>query len=284
MNAVSGVAALARAKAGATVALAGVTKRFVLRRGEIVTALASFDLTILPGSFVAIVGPSGCGKSTLLRLIAGLDRPDDGSVRIDGARPEIATAKHRIGVAFQDHALLPWLTVHQNVALPFKLAGMPADRDRVDTLVAMVGLADFAEARPSQLSGGMRQRVSIARSLALKPDLMLLDEPFGALDLVTRRVLNLEMQRVWESLGTTTLLITHSVDEAVQLADRVVVMASRPGRVHATFDADLARPRTRATTQRPEFTALVRHVANALDDAMADDGAQQVQSLPGREP
>jgi len=284
MNAPSDVAALARAKAGATVELAGITKRFALRRGEVVTALESFGLSILPGSFVAIVGPSGCGKSTLLRLIAGLDRADHGSVRIDGEPPEVAATGHRIGVAFQDHALLPWLTVHQNVSLPFKLAGMPADRSRVETLVAMVGLAEFAEARPPQLSGGMRQRVSIARSLALKPDLLLLDEPFGALDLVTRRALNLEMQRVWESLGTTTLLITHSVDEAVQLADRVVVMASRPGRVHATFDSHLARPRTRATTQGPEFTALVRRVADALDDAMSGDGAQHVRAMASREP
>ena len=263
------VATTSAARSGAAVAVASVSKRFPLAGGGEVVALSQFDLALAPGAFVAVVGPSGCGKSTLLRLIAGLDAADAGSIRIDGEPPEAAAAKHRIGVAFQDHALLPWLSVRQNVALPFRLAGLEVDHARVDQLVSMVGLADFAAARPSQLSGGMRQRVSIARSIALSPSLLLLDEPFGALDLVTRRALNLEMQRVWESLGTTTLLITHSVDEAVQLADRVIVMASRPGRVHATFEVALERPRTRATTRSEAFTTLVQRVAAALDEAMA---------------
>jgi NitT/TauT family transport system ATP-binding protein len=269
MNAMADVvAATSPARAGASVEVAAVTRRFPLAGGGEVTALSAFDLALAPGAFVAVVGPSGCGKSTLLRLIAGLDAPDAGSIRIDGEAPQSAAARHRIGVAFQDHALLPWLSARQNVALPFRLAGMPVDESRVEALVAMVGLADFAASRPAHLSGGMRQRVSIARSIALQPSLLLLDEPFGALDLVTRRALNLEMQRVWESFGATTLLITHSVDEAVQLADRVIVMASRPGRVHATFDVALERPRTRATTQGDAFSSLVRRVSAALDDAM----------------
>ena len=270
MNAMTDVAATtSAARAGASVEAAGITKRFPLAGGGEVVALSGIDLALAPGSFVAIVGPSGCGKSTLLRLVAGLDAPDQGTIRIDGEPPAAAAAHHRIGVAFQDHALLPWLSVRQNVALPFRLAGLAVDEARVASLVTMVGLAEFAAARPSQLSGGMRQRVSIARSLALSPSLLLLDEPFGALDLVTRRALNLEMQRVWESLRTTTLLITHSVDEAVQLADRVIVMASKPGRLHASFDVALERPRTRATTQGDAFAALTRRVAGALDDAMA---------------
>ena len=270
MNAMTDVVATTSgAREGAAVDAAAVAKRFAMAGGGEVVALSGVDLALAPGSFVAVVGPSGCGKSTLLRLVAGLDTPDAGAIRIDGEPPSAAAARHRIGVAFQDHALLPWLSVQQNVALPFRLAGVPVDEARVASLVAMVGLAEFAAARPSQLSGGMRQRVSIARSLALSPRLLLLDEPFGALDLVTRRALNLEMQRVWESLRTTTLLITHSVDEAVQLADRVIVMASRPGRFFASFDVALERPRTRATTQGDAFAALVRRVAGALDDAMA---------------
>jgi len=271
LNAPAEAATLANAtgRRGATVAVAAVRKQFAAARDRAVVALDGVSLELRAGDFVAVVGPSGCGKSTLLRLIAGLDAPDAGSITIDGAPPIDATTDHRIGVAFQDHALLPWLSVRQNVGVPFRLAGLPMDRDRVDALVCLVGLVDFADARPAQLSGGMRQRVSIARSLALKPSLLLLDEPFGALDLVTRRALNLEMQRVWDSLGATTLLITHSVDEAVQLADRVVVMTARPGRVHAEFPIDLARPRTREITHGRAFIDCVMRISDALDDAMS---------------
>ncbi len=258
----------APARTGAALRVENLAKAFVLPGGDRVEALAGLDLAIEPGAFVALIGPSGCGKSTLLRLVAGLEAPDSGSLLIDGAAPAETARRHRIGVAFQDHALLPWLSVRQNIALPFRLAGTDVDWKHVDELVALVGLATFAGARPAQLSGGMRQRVSIARALALEPTLLLLDEPFGALDLVTRRMLNLEMQRVWQSLGTTTLLITHSVDEAVQLAERVLVMTPRPGRIHADFAVDFERPRTRETTRRSDFARCVSDVAAALDDAM----------------
>src|SRR5687767_2328668 len=269
--------ASATMRTGAALRIENLAKAFVLPGGERVEALSGLDLAIEPGAFVALIGPSGCGKSTLLRLIAGLEVADRGSLLIDGAAPADTTRRHRIGVAFQDHALLPWLSVRQNVALPYRLAGIDPNWTRVDELVALVGLTAFAAARPAQLSGGMRQRVSIARALALEPNLLLLDEPFGALDLVTRRMLNLEMQRVWQSLGTTTLLITHSVDEAVQLADRVLVMTPRPGRIHADFAIDLQRPRTRETTHSSDFARSVNDVATALDDAM-------LGNTPSREP
>jgi NitT/TauT family transport system ATP-binding protein len=270
VNAVTETVALEREsrRGGVSVAIDSIYKQFTVGRDRTVAALAGISLDIEAGHFVAVVGPSGCGKSTLLRLIAGLEQPDAGFVTIDGGPPMHLAAEHMIGVAFQDHALLPWLSVRQNIALPYHLAGVPLDVAHVDALLALVGLADFGGVRPAQLSGGMRQRVSIARSLALKPRLLLLDEPFGALDLVTRRGLNLEMQRVWDTLGTTTLLITHSVDEAVQLAERVIVMTARPGRVHAQFTIGLERPRTRETTQSDAFSEYVRRISAALDDVM----------------
>jgi NitT/TauT family transport system ATP-binding protein len=224
------------------------------------------------GELVAVVGPSGCGKSTLLRIIAGLETPDTGAVRIGGETPVTLTRQHRLGVAFQDHALLPWLSVGENIALPYRLSGMPVDKGRIASLAAMVGLSDFLGSVPRQLSGGMRQRVSIARAIVLDPVLLLLDEPFGALDLVTRRALNREMQNLWATLGTTTLLITHSVEEAVQLADRVIIMAARPGRIHAEFPIDLPRPRDRGVTDSMAFLQLVQAVSASLDDASAASG------------
>ena len=253
----------------AFVRIAGVSKSFVLQRKASLLALDAIDLDIGRGELVAVVGPSGCGKSTLLRIIAGLETPEQGSVSIGGKTPAALTAQHRLGVAFQDHALLPWLTVGENIALPYRLAGLPADPQRIAKLAALVGLTDFVDSVPRQLSGGMRQRVSIARAIVLDPVLLLLDEPFGALDLVTRRALNQEMQSLWTSLGTTTLLITHSVDEAVQLADRVVIMSTRPGRIHAEFRIALPRPRDRAVTNTLAFLELVQSVALSLDDASA---------------
>jgi len=258
----------------------GVGKSFPLGRKGRLQALAGISLEMSAGELVAVIGPSGCGKSTLLRIIAGLEAPDEGRVQIGGRSAGEMTAAHRLGVAFQDHALLPWLTVAQNIALPYRLAGMPVDADRVARLAAMVGLADFVHSRPRELSGGMRQRVSIARAIVLEPELLLLDEPFGALDLVTRRLLNQEMQNVWATLGTTTLLITHSVEEAVLLADRVIVMAARPGRVHGQCDIPLPRPRDRAVSGTMEFLRLVQTVTVLLDEASA---ASAATSGPGHE-
>jgi NitT/TauT family transport system ATP-binding protein len=170
----------APAGAAPAISLRGVVKRFPLRRRqEPVTALEGFDLDIAPGEFVALIGPSGCGKSTTLRLIADLDEPTAGTVTVEGRSPRELTRSHRLGVAFQDHALLPWLTVQANLALPFQLARRPVDRDRIAELIELVGLGGFEKARPKQLSGGMRQRVAIARALALGPDILLLDVPFA---------------------------------------------------------------------------------------------------------
>ncbi len=238
------------------VAVSALRIDFPLERGRTVTALGPIDLDVAAGSFVAIVGPSGCGKSTLLRAIAGLTKATAGSVRVADAAPAELIAEHRLGIAFQEHALLPWLSVRENIALPFHLARRPVDAARVDELVALVGLNDFADARPRQLSGGMRQRVAIARALVLRPRILLLDEPFGALDAVTRRQLNIELQRIWWTQRITTILVTHSIDEAVFLADRVIVMSPRPGRINDIIDVNLPRPRNLAIMNTAPFGVL----------------------------
>ena len=248
------------------VVIRGVTKTYGSGRGR-VEALAGVDLRVEPGEYVALVGPSGCGKSTLLRLLAGIEEPSAGELLIDGLSPREVARAHETGIAFQDHALMAWLSVRKNVALPFKLAGLHPDWERVDSLVKLVGLSEFSSSRPGQLSGGMRQRVSIARAVALSPELLLLDEPFGALDLVTRRILNLEMQRIWIELKTTAILVTHSVEEAVLLGDRVYVMQSRPGRIAAKFGVEAERPRDHRYSLSREFKALCETVSLALDDA-----------------
>lgn len=253
--------------AGASVCITGLTKRFSLDRKKSITALDGVDLTIAPGEFVSLLGPSGCGKSTILRILAGLDEPTGGEVSIGGGSPRRIIDSHRLGVAFQDHALLPWASVTDNIALPFRLARRPVNHARVTELIDLVGLTGFEKARPKQLSGGMRQRVAIARSLALSPDALLLDEPFGALDAITRRRLNFELARIWGETGVTTLLVTHSVDEAVLLADRVIVMTARPGQVLQELRIDLPRPRTKQIVGTPEFARHELELVTALDQA-----------------
>ena len=230
------------------------------------TALEGVDLDVAAGSLLAVIGPSGCGKSTLLRVIAGLTQPTAGSIRVGESSPQALVAEHRLGIAFQDHALLPWLSVRDNVALPFRVAGRPVDAARVDELLALVGIAEFADARPRALSGGMRQRAAIARALVLNPQILLLDEPFGALDAVTRRQLNIELQRIWSAQRITTVLVTHSIDEAVFLGDRVVVMSPRPGRIRRDAPIPLERPRDRAVLSAAAFHALTDDLARALDE------------------
>ena len=251
------------------VSVRGAEKVFSLSRGKQLQALAEVDIEIQEGEFVAIIGPSGCGKSTVLRLAAGLDSPTKGAVEIFGAEPRELAKQHRLGVAFQEHALLPWASVRSNIALPYKVAGRKVDDARVDGLIELVGLKGFEKARSKQLSGGMRQRVSIARALALSPDLLLLDEPFGALDAVTRRRMNAELARIWGEEKITTILVTHDVDEALILADRVIVMTGRPGRVRTVKNVDFPRPRDAATTRSPEFHELVDELTSLLD---ANDG------------
>jgi NitT/TauT family transport system ATP-binding protein len=250
---------------GAAIALEGVAKRFPLAHGESVAALEGFDLVVDHGEFVALLGPSGCGKSTALRLIAGLEAPSEGSVRVHGDQPAALVQRHRLGVAFQDHALLPWLSVADNVALPFRVAGRPVDRRRVAELIELVGLSAYTTLRSKQLSGGMRQRASIARALALYPEVLLLDEPFGSLDAVTRRQMNIELQSIWQRTRTTTVLVTHAVDEAIFLADRVVVLSGRPGRVVRVATVPFARPREPAVMRSEAFHALADELTLALE-------------------
>lgn len=250
----------------AFIELRALGKDFRLSGGTRFTALDSVDLAIAKGSFVSLFGPSGCGKSTLLRLIAGLDEPTSGTVAVAGAQPKQLISQHRVGFAFQEHALLPWASVKENIALPFRLAHRDVDRGRVADLIELVGLGGFEGARPKQLSGGMKQRVAIARSLALEPDLLLLDEPFGALDEITRRRLNFEMTRIWAETGVTTIMVTHSVDEALLLSERVIVMAARPGRIRADVPVALSHPRSVATFAEPEFSRLSAELIGLLDD------------------
>ena len=246
------------------IAVQGVTKRFRLDDGSSFTALEDISLSLAEGEFVTLLGPSGCGKSTILRLVAALEEPSTGQVQVEGRAPAELSRQHRLGVAFQDHALLPWLDVRSNVALPFKVAGLKVDDARVADLIRLVGLAGFEKARPRQLSGGMRQRAAIARALVLRPDVLLLDEPFGALDAVTRRQMNIELQRIWSEQRTTTLLVTHDVGEALFLSDRIVVLTGRPGRVLRVVDVPFARPRDPSIMRAELFHEMADELTEAL--------------------
>jgi NitT/TauT family transport system ATP-binding protein len=255
-----------RAQAGAgadeadgKVLVRDVRKVFQTSRGEVV-ALENTNLRIGNNEFVCVVGPSGCGKTTLLNILAGLETPTSGEVRIDG-RPIAGPSSER-GVVFQQYALFPWLTVRQNVEFGLKLKRLPKGerRDIAEKYIEMVGLKDFANAYPKELSGGMKQRVAIARAYAVQPQLLLLDEPFGALDAQTRTQLQVELLDMWEKEQKTCFFITHDVEEAVLLAQRVVVMSARPGRVKTIIDIDLAYPRTQETRMSDPFNHLKRKI------------------------
>jgi NitT/TauT family transport system ATP-binding protein/sulfonate transport system ATP-binding protein len=243
-----------------TLTVRGVTKRFAVGDGE-VEALAPVDLSIPQGEFVCLIGASGCGKSTLLRIIAGFEEPSTGEASIDGKA--ITGPGSDRGMVFQDYALFPWMTVRENISFGPRQRRLPREEidKTTDEFVRMVGLTRFADRYPSQLSGGMKQRVAIARVLANNANILLMDEPFGALDALTREQLQHELLQIWTRTGVTTIFVTHSVEEAVLLADRVLVMSAGPGRIDSDFRIELARPRD---VSSPEFNALRRDIARRL--------------------
>jgi NitT/TauT family transport system ATP-binding protein len=247
----------------------GVTFRTA---GGPVEALRDVSLTVAPGEFVSLIGPSGCGKSTLLRLAADVVAPSSGSVQVLGESPSAARKARRFSMVFQDPVLLPWRTVTDNVALPLELAGRPGreQRDAAARTIDLVGLRGFERARPAQLSGGMRQRVAIARALTLEPKLLLMDEPFAAVDEITRDRLNLELLAVWQRTGAAIVFVTHSIEEAVFLGDRVVVLTRRPGRIAAELVIDLPRPRgleVKRTQAAFELTSAARLALEKASEA-----------------
>jgi NitT/TauT family transport system ATP-binding protein len=250
------------------VELRGVTKRFASG----LEALGGIDLTVACGEFLSLLGPSGCGKSTLLRIVAGLVGPTSGDCRLSLAgSPGRPIPAGRIGFVFQDPTLMPWSTVARNVELPFRIAGRvrTAERDRAAAALRAVGLAGFERAYPHQLSGGMRMRVSIARALVTEPNLLLLDEPFAALDEITRLALNDDLLRLWEEHRPTVLFVTHSVFESVYLSSRIAVMAPRPGRIVADLPVPLPHPRKHSVRTTPEYAAMCERVSATLAAAMA---------------
>jgi nitrate ABC transporter ATP-binding subunit len=256
-------------------AVRGVTKRFTVGDDEI-EALARVDVSIGAGEFVCLIGASGCGKSTLLRIVAGFEEPTTGEVQVDG-KPVAGPGSDR-GMVFQDYALFPWMTVRQNIGFGPRQRQLPRKEIEEVTgeFVRLVGLERFADRYPSQLSGGMKQRVAIARVLANNASTLLMDEPFGALDALTREQLQHELMQIWKRTGVTVIFVTHSVEEAVLLADRVLVMSAGPGRIENDIAIDLPRPRD---VSSPEFNAVRRDIARRLTSHLAPKRTLEAAAL-----
>ncbi|MBP2319895.1 NitT/TauT family transport system ATP-binding protein [Kibdelosporangium banguiense] len=263
--------ALAKTDMDTTVEIEDVAVRFRTKKKD-VAALHDVSLSVASGEFVAIVGPSGCGKSTLLKLVSGLLKPSSGRVRLLGE--DVRGPRRDIGYVFQRAALLEWRSARRNILLQAEMRKMPAAqaRERTDELIAMTGLTGFEDAYPHELSGGMQQRVALCRALLHKPPVLLMDEPFGALDALTREQMNIELRRIWRETSTTVLLVTHSIPEAVYLADRVVVMSPRPGTVDELIAVDLPVDRDYGKTMAaPEFARATGRIRDLLGAATSAD-------------
>ncbi len=257
------------ASSGASVAIEveNLSKIYETSSDDEIVALEAVSLRIPAGQFVSIVGPSGCGKSTLLMMISGLIPSSSGTIRLDG---EAVTQPHpKMGVVFQKDLLLEWRRVLDNVLLPVEIKGWGRERyvESAERLLSQVGLKNYGPRYPDELSGGMRQRVAICRALVQSPGLLMMDEPFGALDALTREQMNIDLQRLWMTLGNTVVFITHSIDEAVFLSDRVLVMSQRPGRVQLDLDIDLPRPRTASMRGEPGFVKYVDQIRHVFEES-----------------
>ena len=273
-----GATAVPHYPAGGALTISGLSKTFAIQ-GKGLAVLEGVDLTIRPGEFVSIVGASGCGKSTLLRLIVGLDTEYGGEIRLDGQR--ITSTSLARGIVFQDHRLFPWMTLEQNIELALLNTDVPKDRRAqiVAEHIALVNLTGFEKAYPHQLSGGMAQRAAIARALVTEPKLLCLDEPLGALDALTRVHVQKELQRIWMRQRSTMVMVTHDVEEALYLGDRVIVMAPNPGRIRRIVDVDLPHPRDRSS---PVLHRLRDEILSELVDSPAVEPANLVP-FPGQE-
>ena len=250
------------APAKTKMAVSGATKFYQTKTGA-VHALDDVSIEVREGEFLCVIGPSGCGKTTLLWSMAGLHELTGGRITIDGE--PIVRPHPQIAMIFQDANLLPWRTLEKNIHLPFELKGVRPDRDRIQRLLEHVGLTGFDNKYPRELSGGMQQRASIVRSLAVDPSVLLMDEPFGALDAFTRDEMNMLIQEIWMETGKTITFVTHSIPEAIFLADRIVVMSARPGRVASVYDVDIPRPRSVEIQTQPDFIARVMEIKTRID-------------------
>jgi NitT/TauT family transport system ATP-binding protein len=250
------------------IAIESLTKIFDGGAGQL-TALSNVTLRIGPGEFISLIGPSGCGKSTLMRLIGDLTQPSSGTIAVKGKTPDQARRDRDYGIVFQSPVLYDWRTVQRNVELPLEVMGLPreARANQAREMLSLVGLAEFGRAYPWQLSGGMQQRVAIARALVFAPSILLMDEPFGALDEITRERMQQELLQIWARTSATVIFVTHSIPEAVFLSDRVVVMSPRPGRIETIVDIDLPRPRDVKTREDPRFFALATEVRERLRES-----------------